>query len=257
MVHARAGVKHVVVQILECVVAWGAGGFGGLALAPARDSEPVTDLRRFFTLLDDSAGAEHGVTTSGDEEYGLGTGCIRASDEMLRIGNPIRMRNAQCILSDPAVVDERGDRFCVLEARCAQDQPLRLNARNLSDAEGFRPNPTGQCHHTGSLKATRGAGIPSPLLVPRVGPPVRWDIRQTSMESTVYSAAASVIGRTDTNTRPLALVRNSMRPLISANKVWSLARPTLAPGCHLVPRWRAMMFPASTCSPPKIFRPSR
>src|SRR6266508_4055516 len=52
--------------------------------------------------------------------------------------------------------------------------------------------------------------------------------------STVYSAAASVIGSTDTKTRPLALVRNSTWPSISANSVWSLARPTLWPGCHFV-----------------------
>ena len=36
-----------------------------------------------------------------------------------------------------------------------------------------------------------------------------------------------------------------------------LAKPTFGPGCHLVPRWRAIMLPASTCSPPNIFRPSR
>src|SRR5580704_426452 len=72
-----------------------------------------------------------------------------------------------------------------------------------------------------------------------------------------YWAAASVIGRTDTNTRPLVLVRNSTFPLINANKVWSLPTPTFLPGCHLVPRWRAIMFPASTASPPKIFSPRR
>src|SRR5215468_3299198 len=33
--------------------------------------------------------------------------------------------------------------------------------------------------------------------------------------------------------------------------------PTLAPGCHLVPRWRAKMLPASTCSPPNFLTPSR
>jgi hypothetical protein len=49
-------------------------------------------------------------------------------------------------------------------------------------------------------------------------PPVGWE-RRASMKCSVYSAAASVGGRTDTNTRPLALVRNSTRPLISANKV--------------------------------------
>src|SRR5437763_15307522 len=72
-----------------------------------------------------------------------------------------------------------------------------------------------------------------------------------------YWAAASLIGRTDTNTRPLVLVRNSTLPLIRAKSVWSLPTPTLRPGCHLVPRWRAMMLPASTSSPPKIFSPRR
>src|SRR3954463_8532367 len=33
--------------------------------------------------------------------------------------------------------------------------------------------------------------------------------------------------------------------------------PTLEPGCHLVPRWRARMLPASTCCPPYLFTPSR
>src|SRR5262249_8585580 len=56
---------------------------------------------------------------------------------------------------------------------------------------------------------------------------------------------------------PLALVRNSTLPSASANRVWSLPRPTFCPGCHLVPRWRARMLPASTCSPPKIFKPRR
>ena len=31
----------------------------------------------------------------------------------------------------------------------------------------------------------------------------------------------------------------------SANSVWSRPMPTLRPGCHLVPRWRAMMLPAT------------
>src|SRR5262249_6897069 len=33
--------------------------------------------------------------------------------------------------------------------------------------------------------------------------------------------------------------------------------PTLSPGCHLVPRWRAKILPASTCSPPYFLIPSR
>src|ERR1019366_4475573 len=34
-------------------------------------------------------------------------------------------------------------------------------------------------------------------------------------------------------------------------------RPTLRPACHLVPRWRARILPASTISPPVDFKPSR
>src|SRR5258706_406147 len=33
--------------------------------------------------------------------------------------------------------------------------------------------------------------------------------------------------------------------------------PTLAPACHLVPRWRAMMLPGTTTSPPNCFSPRR
>src|SRR6266568_3611735 len=72
-----------------------------------------------------------------------------------------------------------------------------------------------------------------------------------------YWAVASLIGRTETNTRPLVLVRNSTLPLIRAKSVWSLPIPTLRPACHLVPRWRAIMLPASTSSPPNIFSPRR
>src|SRR4051812_50140040 len=33
--------------------------------------------------------------------------------------------------------------------------------------------------------------------------------------------------------------------------------PTLSPGCHCVPRWRRMMLPASTRSPPNSLTPRR
>src|SRR4249919_2356578 len=33
--------------------------------------------------------------------------------------------------------------------------------------------------------------------------------------------------------------------------------PTFEPGCHLVPRWRTMMFPARTACPPNLFTPRR
>src|SRR5690606_17102313 len=33
--------------------------------------------------------------------------------------------------------------------------------------------------------------------------------------------------------------------------------PTFAPGCHFVPRWRTIMLPATTRSPPNFFTPRR
>src|SRR6476660_10591677 len=57
--------------------------------------------------------------------------------------------------------------------------------------------------------------------------------------------------------RPLRLVANSTLPSVVANSVWSVPMPTLAPGCHLVPRWRARMLPDSTCSPPYFLMPRR
>src|SRR3954447_13496096 len=48
-----------------------------------------------------------------------------------------------------------------------------------------------------------------------------------------------------------------MRPSVSAKSVWSLPIPTLAPACHLVPRWRAMILPGTTTSPPYCFSPRR
>ena len=45
---------------------------------------------------------------------------------------------------------------------------------------------------------------------------------------------------------PRALRLKFTLPSISAKIVWSRPRPTLLPGCHLVPRWRTRMLPATT-----------
>ena len=36
-----------------------------------------------------------------------------------------------------------------------------------------------------------------------------------------------------------------------------LPMPTFSPGCHLVPRWRIMILPGITASPPNFFTPRR
>src|SRR6202044_147531 len=42
-----------------------------------------------------------------------------------------------------------------------------------------------------------------------------------------------------------------------AKMVWSRPNPTLVPGCHLVPRWRIRMLPATTLWPPDFLTPRR
>src|SRR6266566_1250978 len=121
---------------------------------------------------------------------------------------------------------------CVIRFQSSHEPSVSKGDASLSG--GLGRNPTH--HRTGLHPKTKRepeSRLPlgTPVWLHRFG----WE-REASMKCSVYSAAASVGGRTDTNMRPLALVRNSTRPLISANKVWSLARPTLVPGCHLVPR---------------------
>src|SRR6516165_5139915 len=48
-----------------------------------------------------------------------------------------------------------------------------------------------------------------------------------------------------------------MRPVIFANKVSSLPRPTLSPGFTRVPRCLTMIVPPGTSCPPKALNPSR
>src|SRR4051794_36794681 len=83
-----------------------------------------------------------------------------------------------------------------------------------------------------------------------------WE-RSRSDRSYLLSAACAAIGITCTYLRPSLPSRNATQPSVSANKVWSLPRPTLLPGCHLVPRWRTMMLPARTACPPNFFTPRR
>src|SRR5205823_9579735 len=47
-------------------------------------------------------------------------------------------------------------------------------------------------------------------------------------------ASLPLIGMTWTYLRPSLPSRNATWPSVSAKRVWSLPRPTLSPGCHLV-----------------------
>src|SRR5216684_5912641 len=70
-----------------------------------------------------------------------------------------------------------------------------------------------------------------------------------------YSATS--IGSTITNFPIEPLFRNLIRPVILANKVSSLPRPTFSPGLTRVPRCRTMIVPPGTICPPNALNPSR
>src|SRR5208337_4489207 len=53
------------------------------------------------------------------------------------------------------------------------------------------------------------------------------------------------------------LSTNLIRPVILANSVSSLPRPTFSPGFTRVPRCRTMIVPPGTSCPPKALKPSR
>src|SRR5215831_14184235 len=168
------------------------------------------------------------------------------------------MRNAGRIFCDPAVVSEHRNRLYILVTRRAKCQPFGLEDGNTAFALRRCADIFRESHFRAPAKKTeRGSRHPGLPLSEPIGPAGSTGCRRTSYDPPYYWAAASVIGSTETNTRPLVLVWNSTRPLINANKVWSRPMPTLRPACHLVPRWRAMMLPATTCSPPKIFMPKR
>src|ERR1700679_3158442 len=50
---------------------------------------------------------------------------------------------------------------------------------------------------------------------------------------------------------------NTIRPVILANKVSSLPRPTFKPGFTRVPRCRTIIVPPGTSCPPKALKPNR
>src|SRR6266446_7073944 len=55
--HARAGVERLAAEIVERVIDHGACRFGGVAVAPERNGEPITDLGRLSGAVGNSAGA--------------------------------------------------------------------------------------------------------------------------------------------------------------------------------------------------------
>src|SRR5581483_578833 len=125
---ASGRLQRVAFEVGEGVVDHRAHRLGGVALAPMLDAEPVADLWRMPVDLREAAGADHRLVPlpgERDEEDGLVGGSHRG-DEVLGIGEPVRMRNACRVLGDAAVVRQRGYDFSVPKARRAQHEPRGL-----------------------------------------------------------------------------------------------------------------------------------
>src|ERR1700722_9258925 len=113
---------------------------------------------------------------------------------------------------------------------------LRNVSRSVSRTLGLAPRKEGlgiSCNMSGSCmrqqnetfaertQQKREAGFPPPL----------WSLLELRrftgpgglILSTVYSAAASIIGTTDTKVRPLAFARNTTWPSTLAKRGWSVA----------------------------------
>src|SRR5258707_854808 len=89
----------------------------------------------------------------------------------------------------------------------------------------------------------------------RVSHRVHKDGQAQSLPQDYFASIAS--GSIITNFPIDPLLRNLMRPVILANRVSSLPRPTFSPGLTRVPRWRTMIVPPGTSCPPKALKPSR
>src|SRR5262249_20088502 len=122
--HPRAARHHVVTEVVKGVIDHGARGFGGVAPAPEWNAEPIADLGWFLAELGDPASADHGAAARGDQEHDLAAGRVRGGDETLRVREPIGVRNAQRILRDPAVLDDRPHRSPLLPPPPPQHEPL-------------------------------------------------------------------------------------------------------------------------------------
>src|SRR5436190_764190 len=131
------------------------------------------------------------------------------------------MRQAAGIFRNAAIVGEARDRFYVRERRPAQHQPFGLEhagtglaqcrVRDILQHVGLLPAKTSTQNSKGRpvSRLPFGAHLSSAGLTGPGG----------LILSTVYSTAASVIGRTDTNVRPSAFARNTTWPSILANRV--------------------------------------
>ncbi len=195
------------IEFLEEEVDHRARGFGGEALAPMLDAEPVAEFGA-SGLVRSMPTMPTGEWFVLDQEHGLAAARGGGADEFDRVVLRIGMRQAAGVFRDTAVVGEMRDGFYVRERRPAQRQPF-----GVEDAAVSPPARSGSrmsCNMSGLREVTarsaqkrKGGRFPASPWSSCSTPPVQQDPADSNV-STVYSAA-SAIGSTDTKVRPLAL----------------------------------------------------
>src|SRR5690242_20491016 len=174
--------------------------FGGVALVPVGHTQPVADLRRVVLAEHESARADDRLVAQRDQVRRFGP-FVRVRNELFGIRQLVRMRNARGVFCDAAIVGDRCYRFSVLEAPCTQGKALGLEDGDTGFTVSSSRYFFQQGHGTGSrLKKLRGgAGHPSPPLRALTRPRrFDWMTGGPRVCPPSYSAAASVIGTTDT-----------------------------------------------------------
>ena len=150
-----------------------------------------------------------------DQKHHLAAIARDGFDEASRVIQRIRMRQTARHLRDAVVVSERGNDLDVRDGSACAASTARSQARTTADRAARAWGWACPAAWSGSVcdksscerKMKKEAGFPPPLGA-FDAPPVQ-QVPADVMSSTVYSAATSVIGRTDTKVRPPAFTRNA------------------------------------------------
>src|SRR3984893_11900077 len=208
-----------------------------------------------------------------DERRSAGVANARLHNETLRFAWRIGMRNRRSHPRDLRQAHETRDRRRVGGARPAQPKPLGFDAEDVVGGQIREHAGSGPLARSRTTINKRWPQLPFKTLSGFPDFPPEFRGRFSRRKNQVrrvrgsrwrfaglhpYSVAlACGVGWTEMYERPSALDWNATFPSIKAYNVRSVPIPTFAPGCQVVPRWRTMMLPPMTASPPNFFTPRR
>ena len=171
--HPRAGLQRLMAEFIERIRDHRARDFGRVAAAPIRHAEPIADLRISAGEQAHAAPADQRAVAQRHQQGRLIVRTVQPVDERLGILARVGIRRARQVLRNAAVVDQRHQRRHVIEARRAQDEPLRFQHGDPAIRRDLGRNSCLQCHRTGS-KSEEGSRHPVSPQETRWVPPVRW-----------------------------------------------------------------------------------